>query len=131
VAGGQRLAAETLRQFQQVVELHGLVAADAGDRRLAAGVAIGEIPHHGVAEACLAVQHVMRDVEQVGHAPGIMDVLAGAAGALAAHGGAVVVELQGGADHLMPLGLKQPGDDAAVHAAGHGDKNPHGRCARS
>jgi hypothetical protein len=107
------------------VELHGLVAADAGDRRLAAGVAVGEILHHGVAEAALAVQHVMRDVERVGDPAGIVDVLPGAAGAAAAGRGAVVVELQRGADDVMPLLAQQAGDDAAVHAAGHGDQDSH------
>jgi hypothetical protein len=37
----------------------------------------------------------------------------------------MVVELQRGADDVVPLLAQQPGDDAAVHAAGHGDQDPH------
>jgi len=125
VAGGQRLAAEVAGEFHQVLELHRLVAADAGDRRLAAGVAVGEILDHGGAEALLPVQHVVGDVERVGDAARVVDVLAGAAGALLLHGGAMVVELQRGADHLVAGFLHQPRNDGAVHTARHGNQDPH------
>ena len=51
----------------------------------------------------------------------VVDVLAGAAGALAMGGGAVVVKLQGDADHVIALGLEQRGGHRGIDAAGHGD----------
>ena len=54
----------------------------------------------------------MRDVERVGDAAGIVDVLPGAAGALARGRGAMVVELQRGADDVVALLAQQAGDDA-------------------
>ena len=96
-----------------------------GDGGFAPGVAVGEILDHRLAEALLAVEHVMRDAQVVGDAAGIVNVLPGAAGALPRGGGAVVVQLEGGADDLMPLLHQQRGDHAAVHAAGHGDQDAH------
>ena len=46
----------------------------------------------------------MGDAERVGDAARVVDVLAGAAGALAARRGAMVVELQRDADHVVALG---------------------------
>ena len=89
------------------------------------GVAVGEIGDHRGAEPGLGIDHVMRDAEMVGHPARVVDVLAGAAGALAAGGGAMVVQLQGNADHLMAGLGQQAGDGAAVDAAGHGDQHAH------
>src|SRR3546814_20607 len=48
VAGRQAVGAEVARGRQQVAELDRLVAAHAGDRRLAAQVAVGEVFHNRV-----------------------------------------------------------------------------------
>ncbi len=61
----------------------------------------------------------MRNADGVGHAARIVDVLAGAAGALAVNGGTVVVELQRHADDVIALALQQRGDDRRIHAARH------------
>ena len=50
-----------------------------------------------------------------------MNVLAGAAGALAVRRLAMVVELQRDADDVIALLFQQRGDDARIDAAGHGD----------
>src|SRR3546814_19189063 len=71
VAGRQRVGAEVARGRQQVAELDRLVAAHAGDRRLAAQVAVGEVLHHRVPEAALVVEHVVRDAEPPGHLAGV------------------------------------------------------------
>ncbi len=63
----------------------------------------------------------------VGHAARVVDVLAGAARALAAGRRAVVVELQRDADHLVAGLVQQAGDGAAVHAARHRDEDAHAR----
>ena len=63
----------------------------------------------------------MRDAEPRRHRAGVLNVLAGAAGALAMRRLAMVVELQGDADDVVTLLLQQGGDDARVDAARHGD----------
>ena len=63
----------------------------------------------------------MGDVEALGDATRIVDVLAGAAGALPAHRGAVVVQLQREADHLAAGRHQERRCARAVDAAGHGD----------
>ena len=75
------------------MELDLLVAGDARDRRLALEIAVGEGAHHRLGEARLVIEHVMGDIEAIRHAAGILDVLAGAAGAFTADCLAVIVEL--------------------------------------
>ena len=70
-----------------------LVAGDAGDRRLALRITAGEAVDHLLAEALFVIEHIMRDVELRRDAAGIVNVLAGAAGALAVLRIAVIVEL--------------------------------------
>ena len=91
--GGQRRGAEIARRSQQVAELDPLIAADAGDRRLAAGVAVDKVVNDGGAKPALVIEHIMRDAEALGNVCGIVDVPTGAAGAPAPRGGAMVVEL--------------------------------------
>ena len=106
VAGRERAGAEVLRDLQQVPELDPLVAAHARDRRSPGRIALGKVLDHLRPEALLEVEHVVRDVEVPGHLAGILDVLPGAAGALAPERLAMVVELEGDADHLV-AGLDQ------------------------
>ncbi len=101
VAGRQRRGAEVARRRQKVGELDRLVAHHARHRRLARNVARGELVDHGLAEALLVVEHVVRDAEGVGDAAGVVDVLTGAAGALAVGRLAVVVELERHPDHIV------------------------------
>ena len=79
--------------FQQVAELDRLVAANARHRGFAAQVAVGELVDHRVLEAAFVVQDVVGDAQAFGGQARIVDVLAGAAGALLLERGAVVVEL--------------------------------------
>ena len=121
VAGGQRVGAELVGRLQQVGELDGLVAGNAGDRRLAGDVAFGERVDHRLAEALFVVEHEMGDAEGFRNAPGVVDVLAGAAGAGAMDRGAVVVKLQGHADDVISLPLQDARHDRRIHAARHRD----------
>ena len=100
MAGQQRLAAEFLRQFEQIGELDRLVAFDARHRRLAAGIAVGKRIDHRGAKARFHVDDIMGDAEPVGDGAGIADIGAGAAGARPRRGGAAVVKLQGDANHF-------------------------------
>ena len=121
MAGRQRIGAEFPGGRQQIAELDRAVARDAGDRRLAGQIAFGEAVDHRLAEARLVVEHVMRDAERLGDPAGIVDILAGAAGALAVRRGAVIVELQRDADHIVALVLQEGGHDGGIDAARHGD----------
>ena len=121
MAGGQNVGAEFARGDQQILELDRHVAGDAGHRRLAGDVAFGEAVDHRFLEAAFIVEDVMRYADTLGDAAGVVDVLAGAAGAFAVGGGAVVVKLQGDADHVIALGLEQGSGHRTIDAAGHGD----------
>ena len=66
----------------------------------------------------------MRNADALGDIARVMDVLAGAAGALAMARRAMVVKLQGDADDVVTLRLQQRGRGRGVDAAGHGDDDP-------
>ena len=121
MAGRQHLGAELARGVEQVAELDRLVALDAGHRRLAGDIAFGEAVDHRFLEAALVVEHVMRDADALGDRARVVDVLAGAAGALAVRRRAMVVKLQRDADDVVALGLEQRRRDRGIDAARHGD----------
>jgi len=120
VAGGHGLGAQLAGHVQQVAELDRLVAADARHRRLAAEIGVGEILDHLLLEAALIVEDVVRDADGVGGRARIVDVLAGAAGALLLNRRTVVVELQGDAHHVVAGAGQQGGGHGGVYAARHG-----------
>ena len=53
----------------------------------------------------------MRDAERFANAACIVDILAGAAGAGAMNGGAMIVKLQRDAEHIVTLLFEKAGDD--------------------
>ncbi len=63
----------------------------------------------------------MRNADALGDHARVVDVAAGAAGALAMGGGAMIVKLQRHADDVIAFGLEQGGRDRGIDAAGHGD----------
>ena len=65
----------------------------------------------------------MGNAERCRDAARIVDILPGAAGALAVRRLAMVVKLQGDADHVIALAGKQAGNDRGIHAPGHRDNN--------
>ena len=77
----------------QISEFHRLIAAHAGHRGFAGGVAVGEVGHDRLGETSLGVDRVVRDTQLVGNTAGVVDILPGAAGALPAGGRAMVVQL--------------------------------------
>ena len=124
MSGRQRLRAEFARGRQQIAELDRAVALDARHRRLAERVAVGEIVDDGLAKAAFVVEHVMRDAEPLGDVAGVVDVLPGAAGALAMGRRAMIVELQRDADDVVAFGLQQRSRRRGIDAARHGDDDP-------
>ena len=106
MAGGQCRGAEIARGLEQFGELDRLVAGDTGNGRFARDIALRERVDDGLAEALFIVEHVVRDAERLGDAPRILDIAPGAAGAGAVRGGAVIVELQRDADHVIAFTLE-------------------------
>jgi hypothetical protein len=62
-------------------------------------------------EALFVVEDVVRNAEPVGDAPGIVDVLSGAASTAPPDSLAMVIKLQGDADDFAPLLLEQRSND--------------------
>ena len=79
MAGRQRIRAELAGGRKQIGELDRLVAGDAGDRRLAGDVALGERVDHRLAKPLFVIEHVMRVAERFGDPTRIVDILPGAA----------------------------------------------------
>ena len=111
MSGGQRVGAELPCGRQQIGELHGLVAGDAGDGRFPRDVAFRERIDHRLAEPLLVIEDVMGNAERLGDAAGIGDVLPGAAGAGPVGRRAMVIKLQRHADDVVALTVQEPGDD--------------------
>ena len=123
VPGRQKVGAEIARRSEQVGEFHVLVAGDAGDRRFARDIGARERLDHLLAEALLVVENVVGNSEPRGDVAGVVDILAGAARALAMGRLAVVVELHGHADHVIALAGQQRSDDGGIDAARHRHHN--------
>jgi len=110
-----------------LIELDVIVAEGARDGG-AAGEVIGDEGLDDVGlETGLLVDEVVRDVELFGDAAGVVDVVDGAATALDLFGHAVVSsepalvpELEGEADEVVPLRAQEGGDGGGVDASGHG-----------
>src|SRR6185503_15898938 len=124
VPGRERMCAKLARGRQQVAKLDRAVALDAGHRGFTERVAVGKIVDHGFAEAAFIVEHVMWNADPFGDIAGVVDVAAGAAGALAMGGRAMVVKLQRDPDHVVAFGLQQGSRHRGIDAAGHGDNDP-------
>jgi hypothetical protein len=120
MAGRQHLGAKLARGAQEIAELDRLVAFHAGHRRLARHVAVGEAVDDRRLEAALVVEHVMGNADPLRDRPRVMDVLAGAAGALAVGRGAVVVKLQRHPDDVVAFILEQRRRNRGIHAPRHG-----------
>ena len=100
MAGREAVGAELAREGDEVDELHALVAACARHRRPPMRIFVDEAVDHALAEAAFVIEHIMGDPEPVGDHLGVVDVLAGAAGARAPHRLAMIVELERDADDL-------------------------------
>ena len=66
----------------------------------------------------------MRNADPLGDIARIVDVLPGAAGALAMGGRAVIIELQRDADDVVAFRLQQRSRRRRIDAALHGDHDP-------
>ena len=119
VAGRHAVGLKILGGLEEVLELHPFVATDAGHRRRARQVGVGEFVDHSLAKGVFVVEHIVGKAHFFGHPARVMDVAAGTAGALFRQRGAVVVELQRDADHVIALFGQLRRDDGTVDAARH------------
>ncbi len=120
VAGRQHLGAELARGRKQVAKLDRAVALDTRHRGLARDIARREAVDHHLLEAILIVEHVVGNADPLGHEPSVVNILPGAAGALAVGRGAMIVELQRHSHDVVALGLEQCRRDRRIDAARHG-----------
>ena len=127
VAGGDAVGADLAGGGEELVELEVVVAEGAGDGRAAGEVLVDEGADDLGLEAGLLVDEVVGDVELLGYAAGVVDVVDGAAAALDGLGhafvsgeAALVPELEGEADEGVALGAEQRGDGGGVDSSGHG-----------
>ena len=96
-----------------------LVACYAGNGSLAADIGARERLDHLLAKALFVVEHVVGDAEARGDVARVMDVLSGAACALAVRRIGMVVELHGQADDVVaPVG-EQRRDDRRIDSPRH------------
>ncbi|MPL79216.1 hypothetical protein SDC9_25091 [bioreactor metagenome] len=119
MAGRHAIGLEILRGLEQVLELHPLVAADAGHGGGAGEIGIGEFLDHRLAEGVLVIEHVMRKAHRLGDAAGVVDVLARTARALFRQRRAVIVKLQRHADDIIAFLGQHRRHHRAVDAARH------------
>src|SRR3979411_602049 len=122
--GRKRRGAELARGRQQIAKLDRTVALDTRHRRLAGSVAVGEIVDYRFTKTIFVVQHVMRNPDPLGDIACVVDVLPGAAGALAMGGGTMIVKLQRDTDDVVALRFQQRSRRRGIDAAGHGDHDP-------
>ena len=135
VAGGDARRADLAGSEEELIELEVVVAEGAGDGG-AAGEVLGDEGADDVGlEAVLLIDHVVGDVEAIGDVAGVVYVVDGAAATLGRLGfalraggvrsgkAALVPELKGEADDILPLGLEQCGYSRRIYPAGHGYGN--------
>src|SRR5689334_16391982 len=119
MAGRERRRPEPFGRLKEIAELDLLVAGDAGNRRLALKIAVGELTHHRLGEARLVIEYVMGNLKLFGHAARILDVLSGAARPLPADRLSVIVKLKGNAHDIIALLLQESGHDGRIHTSRH------------
>ena len=106
MTGRKHARAKIASGFQKVAKLDRLITLQAGHWRLSGKIAVGETVDYGFLEALFVVEDVMRNADPLRHGAGVMDVAAGAAGALAVGRGAVIVKLQRDPDDIV-AGVRQ------------------------
>ena len=126
MAGGEAGGADLPGHAKQRVELYVGVAIGAGDGSAAGKILIDEGADDAGFELVFEIHDVVREVEMLGDALGVVDVVDGAAavllGRVGLQGGeaALIPELHGEADDFARLFLEEGSDYGAVDAAAHG-----------
>src|SRR5690606_36113056 len=106
---------------QKRIELDVPVALDAWVRGPPRKVLVHKTVDHLLAKLSLEVDHVIRNPEPPGNGSGVLDGAQRAAPGMPWIRLALLPDLHGYADNVLPLANQKPGDDAAVDTATHGD----------
>src|SRR5439155_374579 len=107
MAGGKRLGAKLPGARNEIGELDGLVATDAGHRGCAVEIARDEVVDHRSAETRLEIEHIVGNAELGRDPAGIVNVLSSTAGPLAPDRLAIIIELERDADDIEPRMLEE------------------------
>ena len=110
---------EILRCLEQILELHPLIAPDAGHRCGPGEIAVGEFVDHRFAKDVLVIEYVMRKAHILGHAARIVNVDPRATCPLLGKGRAMIVELERHADHVITFLGQMRRHHRTVHASRH------------
>ena len=89
--GGDILAAQNPGPLHQLFKFHISVAVDAGIGGDAGPVAFNKFVHHLFGKGILKVEHIVGHPQPVGHAPGVLHILQGAAAAPCRQAGLLVI----------------------------------------
>ena len=109
MASGKAVGFEVTRSSQQIGKLHRLVTTHTGDWRFTAKIAIGKILHDLIMKPIFVIKHIMRNAKTSGNRAGVMDINTSTARALGLYRNPMIIELQGNANHIEPLLMKQGG----------------------
>ena len=100
------------------------VAVDAGIGGLTGFVAAHKAPDDLIFKILLEIEYIVGHPQPLGHAPGILHIIQGAAGGfLPLSQNRIVKQPHGGADAAIAFLLHQIGGNGAVHAAAHADEH--------
>ena len=113
---------ELVCKMKQFLHLHAAVAAHTGARGLAVEVALDEGADDLALELAPAVEGVVRDAQQVGHPPGVVNIFWRAAPAADAPVVGRVPEMERDADDLVAFGDQTRRRHRGVDSSTHGDQ---------
>jgi hypothetical protein len=126
VAGGEALGANLAGQAEQRLEFHVGVAVGAGDGGAAGKILLDEGTHDAGFELFFEVDDIVRKIQMLGYALGVVNVVERAAAvlrgaiALEFREAALIPELHGKADDGAVLLEEDRGNGRRVDSTGHG-----------
>src|SRR5262245_20250923 len=129
VAGGQAIGADLASHAKEGLKLHVGVAVGAGDGSAPAEIVVYEGSDDALFKLLLEVDDVVREIQMLRDALGVVDIVEGAATVLRwpicleLGQPALIPELHGKADDGPSLPLENGGNCGRVHTTGHGDGN--------
>src|SRR5262249_18905844 len=116
---------EALGALDERRELQVAVAVHAGDGRPSRGVLADEVRDHVLLELVLEVDDVVGNADRPRGAPGVVEIVQGAAAAELHLALRLVIELHGQTDHIVTLARQQGCCHRRIHAPTHGYDDAH------
>ena len=126
MAGYHGVAAQLPGPVEELAEFQIPVAVDAGIGGAALIIGVHEFVHDLPVEFLGEVEHIVPDAQPVGHTPGILHIVQGAAGFPTLGGSDLaVIQPHGGSDTFIACFLHQKSRHGAVHSAAHSNQRFH------